>query len=110
MRPTRVSCSLEACIEDVKARNGWLADDALRLIFHVFKPLKDTEAQAVKALVEKLTGQYASVEFAFVHVSDEHDWAIFDQRCPVSANLVQPQRPDLLRTRFSEIGGTRLSH
>jgi hypothetical protein len=77
--PHELLRSLEAVIDDVKARNGWQTEDALRLIFHVFKPLKDTEAQAVKALVEKLTGQYASVEFAFVHVSDEHDWAIFDQ-------------------------------
>lgn len=77
--PRELLRSLEACIEEVKARNGWLPGDALRLIFHVFKPLKDTEAQAVKALVEKLTGEYASVEFAFVHVSDEHDWVMFDQ-------------------------------
>ena len=77
--PRELLRSLEAVIDDVKARNGWLTEDALRLIFHVFKPLKDTEAQAVKALVEKLTRQYAAVEFAFVRVSDEHDWAIFDQ-------------------------------
>jgi hypothetical protein len=77
--PRELLRSLEACIEDVKARNGWQPGDALRLIFHVFKPLKDAEAQAVKLLVERLTGEYASVEFAFVHVSDEHDWVMFDQ-------------------------------
>jgi hypothetical protein len=77
--PRELLRSLEACIEDVKARNGWQPGDALRLIFHVFKPLKDAEAQAVKLLVEKLTGQFASVEFAFVHVSNEHDWVMFDQ-------------------------------
>jgi hypothetical protein len=77
--PHELLLSLEMCIEDVKARNGWQPGDALRLVFHVFKPLKDTEAQAVKQLVAKLTGEYASVEFAFIHVSNDHDWAVFDQ-------------------------------
>lgn len=95
--PRELLRSLEAVIDDVKARNGWLADDALRLIFHVFKPLKDTEAQAVKALVEKLTGQYASVEFAFVHVSDEHDWAMFDQS---SAGVGSTRRSGAVKGRL----------
>jgi Piwi domain len=77
--PRELLRSLRECIADVKARNGWQPGDALRLIFHVFKPLKDAEAQAVKLLVERLAGEYASVEFAFVHVSSDHNWAIFDQ-------------------------------
>jgi hypothetical protein len=80
--PQELLRSLETCIDDVRARNGWQPGDALRLIFHVFKPLRDTEAQAVKLLVGKLAGQYAKVEFAFVHVSDAHDWALFDQNSP----------------------------
>ena len=80
--PQELLRSLETCIEDVRARNGWQPGDALRLIFHVFKPLRDTEARAVKLLVGKLAGEYAKVEFAFVHVSDAHDWALFDQNSP----------------------------
>jgi hypothetical protein len=80
--PRELLRSLETCIEDVRARNGWQPGDALRLIFHVFKPLRDTEAQAVKLLVGKLADQYAKVEFAFVHLSDAHDWALFDQNSP----------------------------
>jgi hypothetical protein len=45
----------------------------------VFKPLKDAEAIAVKELVEHLTSQYAKVEFAFVHVSTDHEWMMFDR-------------------------------
>lgn len=80
--PQELLRSLETCIDDVRARNGWQPTDALRLIFHVFKPLRDTEAQAVKLLVGKLAGQYAKVEFAFVHLSDAHDWSLFDQNSP----------------------------
>jgi hypothetical protein len=33
----------------------------------------------VKDLAEKLTGEYAKVQFAFLHLSDEHEWMLFDQ-------------------------------
>lgn len=45
----------------------------------MFKPLKDTETTAVKDLVKRLTSQYAKVEFAFVHMSTDHDWMMFDR-------------------------------
>jgi hypothetical protein len=77
--PAELLRSLESCIGHVRERNGWQPEDALRLIFHVFKPLKDIEARAVKDLVQKLAGQYAKVEFAFLTVSDDHDWLLFDQ-------------------------------
>jgi hypothetical protein len=77
--PAELLRSLESCIGHVRERNGWQPEDALRLIFHVFKPLKDIEARAVKNLVQKLTGEYAKVEFAFLTVSDDHDWLLFDQ-------------------------------
>lgn len=71
--------SLRECINDIKVRNAWQKGDELRLIFHVFKPLKDAEALAVKKLVEQLARQYAKVEFAFIHVSTDHDWVMFDR-------------------------------
>ncbi|HTJ70687.1 MAG TPA: Piwi domain-containing protein [Actinospica sp.] len=77
--PQELLASLRASLENVKARNNWQPTDTLRLIFHVFKPFKDQEARAVKSLVEVLASQYAGVEFAFVHVSDEHEWTMFDR-------------------------------
>jgi hypothetical protein len=72
--PEELLRALRGCIDDVKKRNAWQSEDAIRLIFHVFKPLKETEADAVKRLVSGLLSEFRSVEFAFVHVSDEHDW------------------------------------
>jgi hypothetical protein len=74
--------ALRACIDDVKKRNAWQSEDAVRLIFHVFKALKDTEADAVKRLVKDLLEEFRSVEFAFVHVGDDHDWSLFDVTAP----------------------------
>lgn len=77
--PEELLRALRTCIEDVKARNAWQPQDVIRLVFHVFKPLKDRETHAVKSLVENLTKEYAGVEFAFLHVSDEHDWMMLDR-------------------------------
>jgi hypothetical protein len=50
--------------------------DEVRLIFHSFKPLKDTEADAVKAVAATLKDYH--VDFAFLHVAQEHDTVLFD--------------------------------
>lgn len=77
--PRELLLSLTDCIDTIKNRNAWHTGDELRLVFHVFKPLKDVEATAVKKLVQGLTQTYAKVEFAFVHVSTDHDWVMFDR-------------------------------
>ncbi|MBT8227731.1 MAG: hypothetical protein HKP61_02930 [Dactylosporangium sp.] len=88
--PEELLRALRECIDEVKARNAWQPDDAVRLIFHVFKALKDTEANAVKSLVNGLLAEFRSVEFAFVHVGDEHDWHLFDTTAPGIGNAALP--------------------
>ena len=63
--PEELLVTLRRAVEDIQARNAWQPGDAVRLIFHVFKPLRDVEAQAVKRLIERLTD--FRVEFAFLH-------------------------------------------
>jgi len=77
--PEALLRALRTCLEDVKSRNAWQSQDCMRLIFHVFKPLKDRETRAVKSLVEDLTKEYSGVEFAFLQVGNEHDWIILDR-------------------------------
>ena len=72
--------SLRIVIEQIQRRNAWQAGDTIRLIFHVFKPLKDVEVQAVKRLVAQLID--FKVEFAFLHISEDHDWVLFDRNSP----------------------------
>lgn len=88
--PRELLRSLTECIEDIKIRNAWQKGDELRLVFHVFKPLRDIEAVAVKNLVERLTREYAKVEFAFLHVSTDHDWVMFDRASNGVANRWGP--------------------
>ncbi len=69
--------TLEANLAELRRRFGWQPKDKIRIIFHQsFKRYKDTEAAAVAALVAKLTE--FDVEYAFVQVSEEHDWKLFD--------------------------------
>jgi hypothetical protein len=76
--PNELLTSLRTAVEQIKVRNAWQQGDDVRLIFHVFKPLKDLEARAVKQLVEGLVD--FRVEFAFLHVSEKHDWILFDRK------------------------------
>ncbi|HMP71540.1 MAG TPA: Piwi domain-containing protein [Pirellulaceae bacterium] len=49
---------------------------SVRLVFHAFKPLKNSEVDAVKSLVaEKCDFE---TEFAFIHVVDEPQYRLFD--------------------------------
>lgn len=67
---------LTSAIERARADMNWQKGDEVRLIFHSFKPLKDTEADAVKAVAESLKDYH--VDFAFLHVAQEHDTVMCD--------------------------------
>lgn len=70
--------ALERVVSDVRQKGGWDDQDPVRLIFHVFKPLKYTEVDAVRGLMKGLGLPH--VEFAFLHVVDDHPYAVFDER------------------------------
>ena len=76
--PEALLKSLRKSIRFVQMQNRWEIRDDVRLIFHVYKPLKRIEIKAVKQLVEELLIDY-SVEFAFLDVSHYHQFQIFDQ-------------------------------
>ena len=69
--------SLESNLAELRRRFGWQPKDKIRIIFHQsFKRYKDTEAAAVAQLVSRLTD--FEVEYAFVQVSEDHDWKLFE--------------------------------
>ena len=77
---TAVLEMLTSAIERARSDMNWQKGDEVRLIFHSFKPLKDTEADAVKALAATLTD--FTVDFAFLHVAHDHDTVLFDSDNP----------------------------
>lgn len=69
--------NLRSSLDSVASTYGWRSGDAVRLIFHVFKPIKDIEAEVVAQLVEEYP-QYA-ITFAFVTVTHRHPYLLFDE-------------------------------
>jgi O-acetyl-ADP-ribose deacetylase (regulator of RNase III) len=69
--------SLKETVAELRSRFGWKPKDRVRFIFHQsFKKYKDIEAEAVKTFAASLTD--FDVRYAFVHVSDSHNWMLFD--------------------------------
>lgn len=69
--------SLRSTFQRAIKQFNWQKGDHVRLIFHSFKPLKDEEATAVKDLMADF-GDY-SVEYAFLHLVDDHPLLILDR-------------------------------
>lgn len=70
--------SLRNTVRHVEAENEWEPGDRVRLVFHVYKPLKRVEIESVRALVEGMLADRYQVEFAFLTLSSWHDYCLFD--------------------------------
>jgi hypothetical protein len=68
--------TLKRTIETVRREDNWRVTDKVRLVFHMFKPLKDLEVGAIEKIVRELN--LDDVTFAFLHVAPDHPFLIFD--------------------------------
>ena len=69
--------TLKGTITRVRDEDNWKSTDRVRLIFHMFKPAKEVEADAIKAAVEAL--DLENVTYAFLHIAPSHPFVIFDK-------------------------------
>ena len=72
--------NLQTTVRHVRDKNNWQPGDSVRLIFHVYKPLKHSEMGAIKALVEKLISNQYFVSYAFLDISQYLPIQLFDPR------------------------------
>jgi argonaute-like protein implicated in RNA metabolism and viral defense len=102
--------SLRTTIMKVRRSMNWQSREHIRLIFHAFKPLKNAEADAVKALMAEL-GDY-DVDYAFIHVIQDHPYIIlFEKKQPgvrdfetrTYKGTFAPMRGTFLRLSNSEV-------
>lgn len=68
--------SLKLAIKRLETEQGWLEGDTIRLIFHIFKPIKNTEFDVISQLIKDI-GKY-NIKFAFVTISKSHPNLLFD--------------------------------
>lgn len=68
--------SLRACITELAGDYGWKDGDTVRIVFHVFKPVRHTEAEVVAALVAEFTR--FQIRYAFVNVIVDSPLILFE--------------------------------
>lgn len=68
--------SLKNSIKQLSSEQGWSEGDTIRLIFHIFKPIKNTEFDVISQLIKEITDY--KIKFAFVTISKSHPILLFD--------------------------------
>ncbi|WP_235954579.1 Piwi domain-containing protein [Cyclobacterium salsum] len=68
--------SLKDSIKRLSEEYAWQEGDTVRLIFHIFKPIRNVEFEVVSKLVQEIS-QF-KIKFAFVTISKGHPSIIFD--------------------------------
>lgn len=68
--------SLESCLEELAQDYGWKDGSTVRIVFHIFKPIRETEGEVVAALIAKFSR--FDIRYAFVNVVIEHPFIVFE--------------------------------
>ena len=68
--------SLKSSINRLSEEYAWQEGDTVRLIFHIFKPIKNIEFDVISNLVKEIS-QF-KIKFAFVTISKSHPSILFD--------------------------------
>jgi hypothetical protein len=93
-------------LRDIKSRNGWRPNDTVRVVFHVYKPLRYVEMAAIMAECVKTVGSDQNTEFAFLTVSQDHPFNVLDtaqkgfpsrRRAGLNKGVYVPQRGTIVQ-------------
>ena len=100
--------SLEESLKFVSDEYAWKDGKTVRLVFHVFKPLKNLEIDVVEQLVQRFP-QFKII-YAFVTIAKFHPWMMFQDIaqqngdyeltvCERGANLILDQHSCLIQLK-----------
>lgn len=70
--------NLNSSIKELSKRDGWIDGDTIRIVFHIFKPIKNVEADVIEELIGR--HQQYHIKYAFVTISETHPFMIFDAK------------------------------
>ncbi len=74
--PEELRKTLKRTIEAVRTQDNWRSTDKVRLVFHSFKPFKDSEVEAIDTLTGELG--LGDVRAAYLHIAPDHPFLVFD--------------------------------
>lgn len=94
--------SLKGSIDTISDEQGWNDGEIVRIIFHVFKPMKDLEVEVVGQLVAQYP-QY-DIKFSFVSFGENHPFMIFD----VDQKGLSSRYSNSVKGKFTPERGTNL--
>jgi hypothetical protein len=76
--PEVLKATTQSVLAEVKKRNGWEPGDRVRIVFHSSKPLKNVEIDELIAECVEEVASEQTVEFASLHVSQDHGFRVVD--------------------------------
>lgn len=68
--------TLKDAFAHLKEIQGWKSNDMIRLIFHIFKPVKNIEFEVICKLIESFPE--FKIQFAFVTISKKHPYKLYE--------------------------------
>jgi hypothetical protein len=94
--------SLKSSIKRLASEQGWNEGDTVRLIFHIFKPIKSTEFDVISQLIKE-TPEY-KIKFAFITISDTHPHLLFDpNQLGIAKYANSPVKGEFIPNRASNV-------
>jgi len=68
--------NLNEALNTLQQTQAWKQNDTIRLIFHIFKPIKNIEHEVVQELIKRFSNY--NIQYAFVTISKKHPFQLFD--------------------------------
>jgi hypothetical protein len=99
---TELLKSLKQSIQRLSTEQGWSDGDTIRLIFHIFKPIKNIEFDVICELIKEYS-QY-KIKFAFVTIGKSHPYILFD----INERGVRKYGSNSLKGEFIPIRGSNI--
>lgn len=69
--------SLKNSIEVLSKEYAWKKNETVRIVFHIYKPIKNIEANVVKELISSYPDY--NITYAFVNIAEKHPFLIFNK-------------------------------
>jgi hypothetical protein len=73
---TELLKNLNEALKTLQENQAWKDNDTIRLIFHIFKPIKNIEHEVVQELIRRF--EKYNIQYAFVTISKRHPFQLFD--------------------------------
>lgn len=68
--------SLQQSLLEISSEYGWKKNSSVRIIFHIFKPIKNIESEVIQKLIDEFPD--FSIKYSFVTISEYHPYLLFD--------------------------------